>query len=388
MVAQHFKNPNKNKSKYPEKFRSILSLKECNLAYSEIQTWNNYSPTPLLSLDKIATELGVKKIYYKDESSRFGLGSFKALGGTYGVLNFIYNTLKKEIGKHVTIDQIKKGEYSNIISKYTVTTATDGNHGRAVAYGAKLFGCKCQVFIHSEVSLGRQKAMESLGAIVIRISGNYDKSLRACKEEASINNWHVISDTSYEGYTKYPKYIMAGYTVMAKELEEQLKNNLIPTHMFLQAGVGSFPASICSYFWQKNNTDIKNIIVESKLAPCLLISAQNNKLSSYNIIEETIMAGLSCGEPSLLGWKILNESIDHFITIDDTSIKKTMKLLNKNTPQIEAGESSVAGLASLIDLKNNKDVMKSIGLNHESVILLFGTEGATDPQIYKSIIES
>ena len=388
MVAQHFKNPNKNKSKYPEKFRSILSLKECHLAYSEIQTWNNYSPTPLLSLDKIATELGVKKIYYKDESSRFGLGSFKALGGTYGVLNFIYNTLKKEIGKHVTIDQIKKGEYSNIISKYTVTTATDGNHGRAVAYGAKLFGCKCQVFIHSEVSLGRQKAMESLGAIVIRISGNYDKSLRACKEEASINNWYVISDTSYEGYTKYPKYIMAGYTVMAQELEQQLIHNSMPTHLFLQGGVGSFPASICSYFWQKNNTDIKNIIVESKLAPCLLISAQNNKLSSYNIIEETIMAGLSCGEPSLLGWKILNESIDHFITIDDTSIKKTMKLLNKNTPQIEAGESSVAGLASLIDLKNNKDVMKSIGLNHESVILLFGTEGATDPQIYKSIIES
>jgi len=388
MVAQHFKNPNKNKSKYPEKLRSVLSLKECYLAYSEIQTWNNYSPTPLLSLDKIATELGVKKIYYKDESSRFGLGSFKVLGGTYGVLNFIYNTLKKEIGKYVKIDQIKKGDYSNIISKYTVTTATDGNHGRAVAYGAKLFGCKCQVFIHSEVSLGRQEAMESLGANVIRISGNYDKSLRACKEEASKNNWHVISDTSYEGYTKYPKYIMAGYTVMAQEIEKQLINNLIPTHMFLQGGVGSFPASICSYFWQKNYTNIKNIIVESELAPCLLISAKNNKMSSYNITEETIMAGLSCGEPSLLGWKILNESVDHFITIDDTSIKKTMKLLNKNTPQIQAGESSVAGLASLIDLKNNKDVMKSIGLNHESIILLFGTEGATDPQIYKSIIES
>ena len=356
---------NKNFSFDKVKILSLLSKNDIDEAYSSISNWEGYSPTPLLELHKLSKELNLNKIFYKDESKRFNLKSFKALGGAYAV------------------EKVSKGNKDIVVA-----SATDGNHGRAVAYGAKLFGCKCQVFIHSEVSLGRQKAMESLGAIVIRISGNYDKSLRACKEEASINNWYVISDTSYEGYTKYPKYIMAGYTVMAKELEEQLKNNLIPTHMFLQAGVGSFPASICSYFWQKNNTDIKNIIVESKLAPCLLISAQNNKLSSYNIIEETIMAGLSCGEPSLLGWKILNESIDHFITIDDTSIKKTMKLLNKNTPQIEAGESSVAGLASLIDLKNNKDVMKSIGLNHESVILLFGTEGATDPQIYKSIIES
>ena len=388
MLVQYFKNKNKKNSTYPKNLKSVLNIEECELAYSEIKTWDNYSPTPLISLDKIAAKIGVKKIYYKDESSRFGLGSFKALGGTYGVLNFIYNTLKKEIGQDVTIEQIKKGIYLDIISKYTVTTSTDGNHGRAVAFGAKIFGCKCQIFIHSEVSLGRQNAMESLGANVIRVSGNYDESLKVCKNEAFKNNWHIISDTSYEGYTKYPKYIMAGYTVMAQELEQQLINNSMPTHLFLQGGVGSFPASICSYFWQKYNYNMKNIIVESELAPCLLLSAKNNKILSYNITKETIMAGLSCGEPSSLGWKILNQSADHFITIDDSSIPKTMKLLNENTPQIEAGESSAAGLAGLLDLIKNENALKSIGLNEKSIILLFGTEGATDPQIYKSIIES
>ena len=388
MLIQHFKNPNKNYNRYPEKLKSVLSLKDCNAAYNEIKTWNNYEPTPLISLKSIASDIGVKHIYYKDESPRFGLGSFKALGGTYGVLKFIYNTLKQEVGKEVTIGKIKAGSYTELISKYTVTTATDGNHGRSVAFGAKIFGCKCQIYIHSEVSFGRQKAMENLNANVVRVKGNYDESVRICIKKASRNNWHVISDTSYEGYTEYPKYIMEGYTVMAKEIKKQLKDKPLPTHLFLQAGVGSFPASICSYFWQKYNSNMKNIIVESELAPCLLISAKNNKMLSYNITKETIMAGLSCGEPSLLGWKILNQSADHFITIDDASISKTMRLLNKNTPQIEAGESSAAGLAGLLDLIKNEEVLKSIGLNQESTILLFGTEGATDPQIFKSLIES
>ena len=387
MLIQHYQNSNKKKGDYPDELKSILDFEDCRLAYDEIKTWNNYNPTPLLSLKKIASKIGVKNIYYKDESSRFGLGSFKALGGTYGVLKFLYNTLKKEVGDEVTIERIRKGSYTNLISKLTVTTATDGNHGRAVAFGAKLFGCKCQIYIHSEVSSGRQKAMESLKANVIRVSGNYDESFRVCINEANKNGWHIISDTSYESYTKYPKYIMAGYTVMAKEIGEQLKNKSMPTHVFLQGGVGSFPASISSYFWQEHNTNIKNVVVESELAHCLIKSAQNNTLTSFKIKEETIMAGLSCGKPSLLGWEILNQSADHFITIDDSSITNTMRLLYNNIPKIESGESSVAGLVALIDLMKKNDVVKKIGINKESIVLLFGTEGATDPEIYKSIIK-
>lgn len=303
------------------------------------------------------------------------------------MLKFIHHALKKEIGDEVSMKDIHAGKYSEQISKYTVTTATDGNHGRSVAFGAKLFGCKCQIYIHSEVSSGRQKAMEDLEATVNRVSGNYDESLQICIEDAGKNNWYVISDTSYEGYTKYPRYIMAGYNVMAEEIINQIKDRPLPTHVFLQGGVGSFPGAICGYFWEKfPGSNIKFVVVESEHAPCLIRSAQNNQMTSVNIKQETMMAGLSCGEPSLLGWEILRSGTDDFITINDSSIPGLMRLLAKNNLKIEAGESSVAGLAGLIESMEDQKIAKAMGLNKESIVLLFGTEGATDPEIYRSII--
>jgi len=387
MLADHFHNLNKNHGSYPSKLRSVLNLENTQTAFKEISSWDGYEPTPLLSLEKIALQTGLKEIYYKDESSRFGLGSFKALGGTYGVLRFIQDALEKEIGKEVNMQDIRSGKYRDNISKYTVTTATDGNHGRSVAHGANLFGCKCQIYIHLEVSIGRQGAMENLGANVIRVNGNYDDSVQICKEESELNGWHIISDTSYPGYTKYPQDIMAGYNVMSEEISRQIKK--MPTHIFLQGGVGSFPGAICAYFWEKfYNKNIKIIVVESENAPCLIESARNNKMTPISIKKETMMAGLSCGEPSMLGWEILSNGVDDFITISDQSIPSTMRLLAKNNPPIEAGESSVAGLAALIEVIKNKEVAKIIDLDSNSIVLLFGTEGATDPEIYHSIIKS
>ncbi len=387
MLIEYFHNNQKDTGPYSSELSSVLNLHDAAAAFKEIKTWEGYSETPLLSLDSLATELEVKDIYYKDESSRFGLGSFKALGGTYGVLKFIHHALQSEIGEDISIKDIHLGKYSEQISKYTVTTATDGNHGRSVAYGAKLFGCKCQIYVHSEVSSGRQKAMEDLKASVIRVSGNYDESLQKCIEDARKNQWHVISDTSYEGYTKYPRYIMAGYNVMAEEIIDQIKDRPLPTHVFLQGGVGSFPGAICGYFWEKFPAhDIKIVVVESEHAPCLIRSAQNNQMTSVNIKRETMMAGLSCGEPSLLGWEILKSGTDDFITIDDSSIPGLMRLLAANNPSIEAGESSVAGLAGLIEAMKDQKISEAMELNKESIVLLFGTEGATDPEIYHLIV--
>ena len=389
MTIDHFHNSNKALSPYTEKLKSILNLETSKEAFDEISKWKNYRPTPLLSLKKIALQTGVKKIFYKDESSRFGLGSFKALGGTYGVLKFIQDELKKEIGSAVKLQDIHKGRYKEKISKYTVTTATDGNHGRSVAYGAKIFGCKCQIYIHSEVSLGRQDAMEKLDANVIRVNGNYDESLKVCKQESELNNWHIISDTSYPGYTKYPRDIMAGYNVMSEEIVFQLQEMEMPTHIFLQGGVGSFPAAICAYFWEKfPYSNIKFIVVESEHAPCLIRSAQNNQMTSVNITKETMMAGLSCGEPSLLGWEILSIGTDDFVAISDQLIPPTMRMLANNNPPIEAGESSVAGLAALIEIMKTQDIATKLKLNSDSIVLLFGTEGATDPEIYNTIIKA
>jgi diaminopropionate ammonia-lyase len=163
----------------------------------------------------------------------------------------------------------------------------------------------------------------------------------------------------------------------------------MPTHIFLQGGVGSFPGAICGYFWEKfNNQNLKIVVVESEHAPCLIKSAQKNKMTSVPVEKETIMAGLSCGEPSLLGWEILSSGADDFITISDDSIPSVMRFLSKNSPYIEAGESSVAGLVGLIEIMKNQKVAKKIGLGSDSIVLLFGTEGATDPEIYNSIINN
>ena len=389
MLIDHFRNQNKTYKPYTEELRSVLNLTNTREAFDEIVSWKGYKVTPLLSLGDIASKINVKKIYYKDESSRFGLGSFKALGGTYGVLKFLHDMLKKEIGSKVSLEDIRNGKYRKIVSKYTVATATDGNHGRSVAFGANLFGCKCQIYIHSEVSIGRQEAMERLNANVTRVNGNYDESVNICKSESNLKNWHIISDTSYPGYTKYPKDIMAGYNVMSEEISNQLEKKEMPTHIFLQGGVGSFPAAICSYFWEKyNKNNIKFVVVESEHAPCLIKSAKRGQMNSVNIQKETMMAGLSCGEPSLLGWKILDKGADDFVTISDQSIPSMMRLLSNNNPPIEAGESSVAGIAALIEITKNHEIAEKIGINSESVVLLFGTEGATDPEIYDSIIHA
>ena len=389
MLIDHFHNQNKTYKPYTEELRSVLNLTNTREAFDEIVSWKGYKVTPLLSLGDIASKINVKKIYYKDESSRFGLGSFKALGGTYGVLKFLHDMLKKEIGSKVSLEDIRNGKYRKIVSKYTVATATDGNHGRSVAFGANLFGCKCQIYIHSEVSIGRQEAMERLNANVTRVNGNYDESVNICKSESNLKNWHIISDTSYPGYTKYPKDIMAGYNVMSEEISNQLEKKEMPTHIFLQGGVGSFPAAICSYFWEKyNKNNIKFVVVESEHAPCLIKSAKRGQMTSVNIQKETMMAGLSCGEPSLLGWEILDKGTDDFVTISDKSIPSMMRLLSNNNPPIEAGESSVAGIAALIEITKNHKIAEKIGINSESVVLLFGTEGATDPEIYDSIIHA
>ena len=389
MLIDHFHNQNKTYKPYTEELRSVLNLTNTREAFDEIVSWKGYKVTPLLSLGDIASKINVKKIYYKDESSRFGLGSFKALGGTYGVLKFLHDMLKKEIGSKVSLEDIRNGKYRKIVSKYTVATATDGNHGRSVAFGANLFGCKCQIYIHSEVSIGRQEAMERLNANVTRVNGNYDESVNICKSESNLKNWHIISDTSYPGYTKYPKDIMAGYNVMSEEISNQLEKKEMPTHIFLQGGVGSFPAAICSYFWEKyNKNNIKFVVVESEHAPCLIKSAKRGQMTSVNIQKETMMAGLSCGEPSLLGWEILDKGADDFVTISDQSIPSMMRLLSNNNPPIEAGESSVAGIAALIEITKNHKIAEKIGINSESVVLLFGTEGATDPEIYDSIIHA
>ena len=380
--TEHFENRNIQVG-FQYKHQDILSLESFELANKEISSWDKYEPTPLHLLSEIANNSGVSLIAYKDENHRFSLKSFKALGGAYAVANLLMKKLNEQ-GIEANSSDLIVGTYSEITSKITVCCATDGNHGRSVAWGAQKFGCNCEIYIHRNVSIGREEAIAKYGATVNRIKGNYDDSVHIAAEVAEANGYYVVSDTSYEGYTDIPKDVMQGYTVMVDEAMKQMKE--IPTHVFLQGGVGGFPAAVVSYLVESLDCPPIFVVVEPTNADCLFQSAVNGEPTVVHGDLDTVMAGLACGEVSLLAWSILESYVPHFLTIQDDSISKTMQLLANRDKPIIAGESAVAGLAGFLIASNDYTLKSKLMLNENSRILFFGTEGDTDETMYKQLV--
>ena len=375
--------------KFPGNLDRVLGEVDCATARKVIEHWNEYRVTPLHSLDELAGELGIASLYYKDEGSRFGLGSFKALGGAYAVLRLLAEEIPNLAGKPVTDEDISAGKYADVIKTLTVVTATDGNHGRSVAWGARQFGCACKIYMHAGVSDERVRAIANLGAEVIRVSGNYDESVHQAAADASKHNWFVVSDTSYAGYVELPRQVMAGYTVMTSEIIEQIPQRRPPSHVFVQGGVGGMAGAVCSHFWRAFGKDRPRFItVEPDRADCLYQSAVHDRPTTVHVSEETIMAGLSCGEVSLLGWDILSIGCDDFMTISDDLVAPVMRQLayGGGDQAVVAGESAVAGLAGLIAARRSRELAGALGLDKHSSVLVIGTEGATDPEIYAAIV--
>ena len=368
----------------------VLSMDDAELALGEISLWPDYQPTPLRVLDALCDQVGCAEVLYKDESTRFGLGSFKALGGAYAVLHLVAHQYREQLGKAVSLAAIRQGELAEFTNSMTVTTATDGNHGRSVAWGARNAGCNCRIYIHREVSDGRKKAMEALGATVVRIDGDYDESVRHCAAESSKNGWHVVSDTSYDGYMAVPRNVMAGYTVIASEVLQQTDKPI--THLFVQAGVGGLAGAVAARFWlDLEDQRPKIILVESEYADCWLQSFRQQQPTAVTIERETVMAGLSCGEVSLLAWEILSRCTDHVITLPDRDIARAMKLFadgQMGGGSIEAGECAVPGALALMCCEPGSELRNVVGIGSDSRVLLLGCEGATDPVVYQQLLES
>ncbi len=357
---------NKNFKFNKEKILNSLPEELIDEAIQSICKWETYAPTPLIKLNKLKDELGFKEIYYKDEDKRFKLKSFKALGGAFAV-NKIAN------------------EKKNVV----VATATAGNHGRSVAWGAQRLRLKCKIFISEFVSEARADAMKNLDADVIRVKGNYDAALKECIKQSKKNNWEIVQDVSWEGYKKVPKQIMAGYTIMIKEIMEQIKDNSI-THVFLQAGVGGMAAAMIAGFAKFSINIPKFIIVEPENANCVFKSIENNKPTTINIIEETIMGGMSCGDVSTVAWEILKDTTNYSLTITDDEISTVVAMLAEaklSNEKIIAGECAVPGIIALIGLFKNKEYLDKLALNKNSKVLLFGCEGLTDAAIYKKLLD-
>jgi diaminopropionate ammonia-lyase len=389
-ALSHFRNPKAGSQlSYSDDQLAVLSLAKAEEAIRDIRQWPDYQETPLVSLTSMAQDAKLAKIWYKDESHRFEIKSFKALGGAYAVAKQLQIALEARIGHKPTITELLSGRWAAEVSEVVVTCATDGNHGRSVSWGARMFGCGCVIYIHRDVSAGRASAMEAFGATVIRIEGNYDDSVRKADHDAKENNRIVVSDTSYPGYMEIPKDVALGYTAMMSEIVEQL-NGEIPTHVFVQGGVGGLASTVCGYFWELwGEKRPKFVIVEPEKANCLQESARAGKPVVVEGSLETLMAGLACGEVSALAWEILHNGADDFLTLGEEAIPTTMRLLAngyRNDPKIEAGESAVPGLAAAILARQSEDLSAALNLNQESKVLVLGTEGATDIQIYNELI--
>jgi diaminopropionate ammonia-lyase len=342
-----------------------LSEKDIDEAYLSISSWKGYYPTPLIELYKLSKELNLNKIFYKDESKRFDLKSFKALGGAYAV------------------EKITKGKKDIVVA-----TATAGNHGRSVAWGAKRLGLKCKIFISEYVSDARGEAMADLGADVIKVQGNYEKSLIECIKQSTKNNWQIVQDVAWKDYMLVPKYTMAGYTVMMKEIVGQIKNDKI-THIILQAGVGGMAGAMIAGVARYLKDIPVTIVVEPDSAACVMQSIKTGKIEKIDIKRESLMGGMSCGEVSLVPWKILENAVKFCVSLPDDDIAKTMKLLGNSSfseEKIIAGENSAPGVISLIASCLNDQIKEKLKLNSKSNILVIGCEGDTDKEMYQKLI--
>lgn len=366
----------------------ILNDAALQEAADAITAWPGYRPTPLIRLAGLAARAGVASLHYKDEGARFGLGSFKALGGAYAVAQLLRQRIATVKGIAAPeMQEILSGAHANVVSDVTVCCATDGNHGRSVAWGARSFGCNCTIFIHETVSEGRKAAIESYGATVIRTAGNYDDSVREAQRVAAQNGWYVVSDTSYPGYTEVPKFVMQGYELMAKEADEALTQP--PTHLFLQTGVGGLAAAVTAYFKRRYGGDRPMVILADPMtSACWVESFRHRQPTAIAGDLETLMAGLACGEVSLLAWEILRDHADAAIAVSDEDAVAMMKALADpaGDPPIVAGESAVAGAAALLRLAGNSDLRARLGLSDASRVLVFGTEADTDPDLYTRLV--
>ena len=355
---------NSNYSFSREKILDVCGKETVIDAFNIISNWDNYKSTPLLKLNKLSKKLNLKNIFYKDESHRFHLKSFKALGGAYAV------------------EKITKGN-----KKITVATATAGNHGRSVSWGAQRLGLNCKIFISEYVSDSRANVMRDLGADVIRVKGNYDASLKECIKQSQKNGWEIIQDVAWQSYEEVPKLTMAGYSVMIKEISNQ--TNQYITHVFLQAGVGGMAsgaiAGIAKYFKRIP----KIIIVEPENADCVLQSLKEGKMQKVDIKKESILGGMSCGEVSLVPWQILKYAVNNCISISDENIAETIAMLQKKQlgkETIIGGECATPGIISLIAACEDEKVKNKLDLNEKSNVLLMGCEGDADKDLYKKLL--
>jgi diaminopropionate ammonia-lyase len=349
---------------------------------------DNHAVTPLHALPALAAELRVGALHLKDEGPRLGLGSFKALGGSYAVIKLVLEESSRRLGRTVDIGELAQPDVHAVAAAMTFACATDGNHGRSVAKGAQLVGARSVVFVHAAVSDARVAAIARFGAEMVRVDGTYDDSVVEAARVSDARGWTVVSDTSWAGYERIPGLVMQGYTAMVREALRQLPSP--PTHVFVQAGVGGIAAAVAGHLacvlGEKRPVFV---VVDPARAACIFETARAGRVVKIPHGPATVMAMLECYEPSPVAWRVLSRVADAFMTVEDEDAVAVMNRLARptgNDPAIVAGESGGAGLAGFIGAAADPTIRAKLGLDTSSRVFAIVTEGATDPARYAELV--
>ncbi|MGM0432408.1 MAG: diaminopropionate ammonia-lyase [Spirochaetota bacterium] len=379
-----------------EQARKMFPIEKTHMCRKFHRQIPGYRMSPLRALPNLAQMFGVGGIWVKDEAQRLELNSFKVLGGSFAIYRFIQERLGIP-DEDMSYSYLISDEVKRQLGEITFASATDGNHGRGIAWAAQKLGHQCVIYVHSETSQRRIDAIRSYGARVTIVTGNYDDAVRQIAVDAEKEGWEIISDTSWEGYTEVPQWIMQGYTTLLAETQEQLSGQGLtkPTHVFIQAGVGALAAAVSGFYHSLFGEQApKIIVVEPEQAACLFSSAMagDGKAHSVGGALDTIMAGLACGEPNPVAWKLLHETASAFMTAPDYVAAKGMRIYAtplKGDPFIVSGESGAVTLGALIALlteQGAQELRDALAVDEDSQVLLINTEGNTDPVQFRQII--
>ena len=354
-------------------------------ARAAVTGFEGYRPTPLHRLEGLAASLGIGALWLKDESGRFGLGSFKSLGGAYAVVHLLHERL----GDALSIAEVAAGRAAARVRDLTVCCATDGNHGLAVAWGARRAGARCTVFLPGPVSAGRERAIAAQGAAIQRVDGSYDEAVRACADEARANGWILVSDTSHAGGDEAPSRVMHGYTMLVDEIRAALAGDT-PSHLFVQGGVGGLAAAVIGAFRQDAGAGSpKGVVVEPTAADCLYQSALAGEPSPASGDLDTVMACLAAAEVSPLAWRVLERGAFAFMALDDDGAVDAMRRAASPGGAIRRWCSANPvrrRWAASSPLRETPTRGSALALTGTSRVLVIGSEGATDPEIYRRIV--
>ncbi|MEM6536769.1 MAG: diaminopropionate ammonia-lyase [Pseudomonadota bacterium] len=364
-----------------------VDLKRAAVARDDLTGWRIAPPTPLLRLPRLAARLGLGNVYMKDEGLRKPLKSFKSLGGAYALGEALRDRIEDKTGERPDYPSLFERRFAD--ADFCAVAATDGNHGRSLAWGAQKFGVGCRIYIPNGVSEPRIDAIAQFGAEIIRVDGTYDATFAKARSDALANDWALIQDISTEDYTQCHQRIMEGYTIMGREMIEQLDGQHV-SHAFLQVGCGGMAAAVMAAFIEEWGVNApKFVLMEAETTASTLESFVKAEPVTVGGSQKTIMIGIAVGETSYLPWVLFKKYAHSGITVADQYAEEAMRYAasgESGDPVFVSGETGACGIAALMELEKSPGLRRKLDLDAESSVLLINTEGDTDPESYKRIV--